>query len=135
MPDNERQRRTKPPARWSKDVVYLRSYQFHESVTPAVRDFIKGKSSITGQLPNTHRHCVAIRPITDPTHPAHGQYGLFAISHIKPHTRILDYIGMSSLSNLANYVILRKLMPQAKYIVMYARTRTMISPFIDFQTV
>ncbi|KAF9452545.1 hypothetical protein P691DRAFT_756287 [Macrolepiota fuliginosa MF-IS2] len=83
----------KPPAHWPKEIHYLRSYQFHHSVTPTIHGFVKGNSSIVGQLPNTYRNCVVIRPITDPTHPAHGQYGLFATSHIQPQTRILDYIG------------------------------------------
>lgn len=88
----------KLPARWPKDVHYLRSFQFHASVTPVVRNFIMGNPLIAGQLPVTYRSCVAIRPISNPAHPAYGQYGLFATSHIKPNTRFLDYTGMLTTS-------------------------------------
>lgn len=83
----------KLPTRWPKDVYYLRSCEFHASVTPALRDFIKGNPSIAGHLPVSYCACVTIRPITNSAHPANGQYGLFATSHIKPNTRILDYVG------------------------------------------
>ncbi|KAJ3576146.1 hypothetical protein NP233_g633 [Leucocoprinus birnbaumii] len=83
----------KLPARWPKNIQYLRSCQFHVSVTPALRDFVKGNPSIASQLPISYISCVAIRPIKDSAHPANGQYGLFATAHIKPKTRILDYIG------------------------------------------
>ncbi|OHE93445.1 SET domain-containing protein [Colletotrichum orchidophilum] len=36
---------------------------------------------------------VKITPITDPGHPAKGQYGLFAARHLKPGTFILPYLG------------------------------------------
>ncbi|TGZ78791.1 hypothetical protein EX30DRAFT_296704, partial [Ascodesmis nigricans] len=39
-----------------------------------------------------------IRPIISPTHPAHGQHGLFTTRPIKPHTRILPYHGIYHLS-------------------------------------
>ncbi|EKM83459.1 hypothetical protein AGABI1DRAFT_66081 [Agaricus bisporus var. burnettii JB137-S8] len=81
------------PARWPADIRYLRASLFHASATPAARDFVKGDASMVTSLPNTYPSSVAIRPITDPTHPAHGQYGLFATCRIKPDTRILDYFG------------------------------------------
>ncbi len=98
MPSSAAERRAgkvKPPARWPKNIPYVQSYQFHESVTPPILDFIKGNPSIAGQLSNTYRACVAIRPISDTSHPACGQYGLFAITNVRPHTRILDYLGRS----------------------------------------
>ncbi|KAF9243869.1 SET domain protein [Melanogaster broomeanus] len=36
---------------------------------------------------------VRIKSISDPAHPARGQYGLFALKTIKPRTHIIDYIG------------------------------------------
>ncbi|KXN83595.1 hypothetical protein AN958_01160 [Leucoagaricus sp. SymC.cos] len=94
MGSRERQNgQTKLPSRWPKNVHYLRSYQIHPSVTPVIRDFIQGNLSIATQLPVISRACVAIRPITDTAHPAYGQFGLFATSHIKSNTRILDYTG------------------------------------------
>jgi SET domain-containing protein len=36
---------------------------------------------------------VRITPITSPTHPAHGQSGLFAARDLKPGTFILQYLG------------------------------------------
>lgn len=91
-----RQRQTrqiKLPARWPNDVHYLQSCQFNESITPSLRDFVEGNPSIAGQLSISYPICVTIRHIVNPAHPANGQRGLFAASHIKPNTRILDYIG------------------------------------------
>lgn len=95
MPSSSRPGKVKLPARWPKNVSYIQTYQFHGSVTASVLDFIKGNRSIAGQVPDTYRACAAIRPISDTSHPACGQYGLFAITNIRPHTRILDYLGRS----------------------------------------
>lgn len=92
-----RQRQIKLPAHWPNDVHYLRSCQFHASVTPSLRDFVKGDPSIAGQLSVSYPTCVTIRHITSSAHPANGQCGLFATSHIEPNTRIIDYTGRLSL--------------------------------------
>ncbi|KAL9715795.1 hypothetical protein Ac2012v2_000237 [Leucoagaricus gongylophorus] len=88
-----RQRQIKLPAHWPNDVHYLRSCQFHASVTPSLRDFVKGDPSIAGQLSVSYPTCVTIRHITSSAHPANGQCGLFVTSHIEPNTRIIDYTG------------------------------------------
>jgi xeroderma pigmentosum group C-complementing protein len=36
---------------------------------------------------------VQIKPITDPLHPAYGQYGLFAAKDLKPGSLIIPYLG------------------------------------------
>ncbi|KAL1951794.1 hypothetical protein VTO73DRAFT_943 [Trametes versicolor] len=43
--------------------------------------------------PHTPKPLVTIQLITETSHPACGQYGLFAAKKIPPHTLILDYIG------------------------------------------
>lgn len=122
------------PARWPADIRYLRAFLFHASATPAVRDFVKGDASLATSLPNTYPSSVAIRPITDPTHPAHGQYGLFATCRIKPNTRILDYFGTVSQHSSQFMTTLKTNISQAKYIAIHDLTRIMISPFTGFPT-
>jgi len=120
-----RQRQTcqiKSPARWPNGVCYLQSCQFHESVSPSFRDFVKGNSSIAGQLPVSHPNYVTIRHIVNPAHPANGQRGLFATSHIKPNTRILDYNGR--LNQGMDAATLTELFIQVKYIAMIAHPTT-----------
>ena len=45
---------------------------------------------------------INIRAISDPNHPAHGQYGLFAVKHIPSRSYILDYTGIIMLNELAS---------------------------------
>lgn len=134
MSSRERQTgQIKLPARWPKDIRYFRSYHFHASVTPVIRDFVKGTPSIAelAELPSTYRNCVAIRPITSSIHPAYGQYGLFATSHIKPNMRILDYTGRLSLSHGCGQCHTNRARLQVNYIVMIALRLNMTSPSTD----
>ena len=42
---------------------------------------------------HSQKSMVVIQRISDPSHPANGQHGLFATKKIPPRTLILDYIG------------------------------------------
>ena len=79
----------KAPRHWPEGLQYIGAYHFHTSVTPAVRQFIQGTPS--GKAGS--RAWVVIRLISDTSHPACGQYGLFAARKIRPRSHILDYIG------------------------------------------
>lgn len=78
------------PPRWPSQIQYISSSRYHSSVNLEARAFIQpnNNSSITIQS-----RLVGIRPISSPTHPAFGQYGLFAAKKIPPRTHIIDYIG------------------------------------------
>ncbi|KAI0359094.1 hypothetical protein OH77DRAFT_1134651 [Trametes cingulata] len=85
------------PARWPENVQYIAEPRYHASVPAHVRDFIRTGASAGPPRAHTHpqlaKPAVAIQPISDPSHPARGQYGLFATRKIPPHTHILDYVG------------------------------------------
>ncbi|KAG6815857.1 hypothetical protein H0H87_010713 [Tephrocybe sp. NHM501043] len=82
------------PPHWPSSIQYLKNSQFHSSVPPAVRQATLGgaSKSQTNGAP-TSRPPVVIRRITSSTHPACGQYGLFASKKISPQTHIIDYLG------------------------------------------
>jgi hypothetical protein len=65
--------------------------RFHPSVPSHIRAQVQGVQSRTNQK---HGSCnVRIRYISDASHPAVGQYGLFAANKIPPRTHIIDYTG------------------------------------------
>ena len=79
------------PPRWPPNLEYLAEPRYHSSVSPQLRDVLA--PSLT-QHPRPHaKPPVAIQSITDQSHPARGQFGLFAAKKIPPRTLILDYIG------------------------------------------
>lgn len=81
---------TSVPSHWPPNVRYIENCGYHSSVSPSTRSFIQGNSTKSPHNPHSR---VAIRLISSSSHPACGQYGLFAAKKIPPKTHILDYIG------------------------------------------
>jgi len=83
------------PARWPKDLTYLRDMAYSPSIPPSVLSLIRdgGKQAGSGMRNASANPLVVIRRIESHTHPASGQAGLFASKKIPPHTRIVDYLG------------------------------------------
>ncbi|KAI0374456.1 SET domain protein [Pilatotrama ljubarskyi] len=86
------------PARWPEQVRYITEPRYHISVPVRIRELVcpgaqKASSTRTPTLPQRAKPTVAIQIISDQSHPARGQYGLFATKKIPPRTLILDYIG------------------------------------------
>ncbi|TFK76818.1 hypothetical protein BDN72DRAFT_829985 [Pluteus cervinus] len=81
------------PSHWPRHIHYLREPVYHSSVPEALRVFLLGPPNPKSAGLSTSRPPVAIRSISDTSHPAHGQYGLFATRKIPPHTRVIVYIG------------------------------------------
>ncbi|KAF8078283.1 hypothetical protein FPV67DRAFT_1557639 [Lyophyllum atratum] len=81
-----------PPPHWPPHLQYLQCSQVHFSVSPAMRLIIQGPSLSKGSV-TSHRPPVVIRRISSESHPARGQYGLFAAKKIPPRTHIIEYIG------------------------------------------
>ncbi|EGF83413.1 hypothetical protein BATDEDRAFT_22093 [Batrachochytrium dendrobatidis JAM81] len=46
---------------------------------------------------------VSIQKIANSSHPAHGEYGLFAVKDVPPHAYILDYRGTIQLDDLIDH--------------------------------
>ncbi|KAA1468535.1 hypothetical protein DENSPDRAFT_833859 [Dentipellis sp. KUC8613] len=89
--------RAKQPKNWPSDILFINSQRFHSSVTATARAFVQGppnqtKTHAADTLAKTPS-AVVIRRITELSHPACGQFGLFASKKIPPRTYLIDYIG------------------------------------------
>ncbi|TFK57494.1 hypothetical protein OE88DRAFT_1651236 [Heliocybe sulcata] len=80
------------PSNWVLNVVYIPQQCYHSSVPADVLAHIRGAVQKTGKL-DGRTSLVSIRTITEPSHPAFGQCGLFAAKKIPPRTHIIDYSG------------------------------------------
>ncbi|GKT44086.1 uncharacterized protein ColSpa_04267 [Colletotrichum spaethianum] len=85
------------PKNWPAGLPYLSAPAHSRLLTPAQRQTISQKSAdlpdIPAQATVLPSPLVKITPITDDTHPAKGQSGLFAARHLKPGTFVLPYLG------------------------------------------
>ncbi|KAI6005139.1 SET domain protein [Pisolithus orientalis] len=87
------------PSLWPPDVQYITSPRYHASVRTDMRLFLtNGARHTSHPAPpkpsnSTMSTVVRIRSISDASHPARGQFGLFAARKIPPRTHIIDYIG------------------------------------------
>ncbi|KAL6875198.1 hypothetical protein J3F83DRAFT_713097 [Trichoderma novae-zelandiae] len=105
------------PKNWPSSLPYLRSPQHGKDMTPAQLQFLRTNPIsqphdsnsnshsnnddddalplIAASSPATETPCARVRilPISDPQHPAHGQFGLFAAAHILPGELIVAYLG------------------------------------------
>ncbi|KAF8168272.1 hypothetical protein B0H34DRAFT_645682 [Crassisporium funariophilum] len=86
--------RQSKPTSWPQHLPYIDSPHYHSSVSPALRKHLLG-SPIASNLkpPDQKPPKIVIRRISSPSHPAYGQFGLFAAQRIPPKTHIIDYIG------------------------------------------
>lgn len=86
------------PKNWPVELPYLRSPFYSKRLaTQAMDTLVLPKANLpTGEQP---RHVVApypnvkITPISDASHPANGQYGLFTCQNHSPGAFILPYLG------------------------------------------
>ncbi|KAI6159607.1 hypothetical protein EDD17DRAFT_1611513 [Pisolithus thermaeus] len=87
------------PSSWPSDVQYITSPRYHASVPTVMRlfltDGVRLPSHPAPPKPSngTTNTVARIRSISDASHPARGQFGLFAVRKIPPKTHIIDYIG------------------------------------------
>ncbi|KAF9229581.1 hypothetical protein BS17DRAFT_799085 [Gyrodon lividus] len=79
---------TRRPPQWPSSVMFITSPRYHYSVPASTRSFLTNND-----LSCAIHTLVRIKFISDPAHPARGQYGLFALKKIQPRTHIVDYIG------------------------------------------
>ncbi|KAI8995390.1 SET domain protein [Trametes punicea] len=90
------------PAHWPDNVRYITEPQYDHSVPKHILDFLRPSPDSMGPhptpdhgpaRPHPSKSIVVIQRISDPSHPARSQYGLFAMKKIPPRTLILDYVG------------------------------------------
>jgi len=91
------------PKNWPQEVLYLTTPSYSKILTPtyltALRTCPKETIVIPPNVPKGPSSHVKITPIIDPSHPANGQSGLFAVKDLKPGTFILQYLGEIHLSS------------------------------------
>jgi hypothetical protein len=86
------------PKDWPKGVVYLRGPSYSKKLADAaLKALVLPKADVpsTDQILKTNGPYTNVRitKISSPSHPANGQYGLFASQHLPPDSFILCYIG------------------------------------------
>jgi hypothetical protein len=84
--------RTQTPGNWPLDVRYIAVPHYHTSVPANIRSYLEGVSPSENRQKEDGVH-VTIRRLCCRSHPAYGQYGLFAAKKIAARTRIVDYLG------------------------------------------
>ncbi|KAI0728581.1 hypothetical protein C8Q72DRAFT_833363 [Fomitopsis betulina] len=80
------------PPHWPASVLYIAEQRYHTSVPTELRLLIRPTQPVLSVVQNPHKLTV-IRRITEQSHPAHGQFGLFAAKKIQPRSHIVDYAG------------------------------------------
>jgi hypothetical protein len=86
------------PKDWSEDTKYLRAPSYSKKLDKRKLDtlllskagLLSGEPVLTTRGPYTN---VKITRISNASHPAQGQYGLYATEHLPPDSFILPYLG------------------------------------------
>jgi hypothetical protein len=86
------------PKGWPDSVVYLHTSCYSKKLEDGVTKsplLPETDISSTEQVYNTRGPYpnVKITPVSNPSHPANGQYGLYANQHLAPDSLILPYLG------------------------------------------
>ncbi|CAN6660956.1 hypothetical protein TRVA0_033S00144 [Trichomonascus vanleenenianus] len=82
----------KVPSNWPDTVVYTHKNVYSKRLIKEELDAI-GVSRNEGKPGSGPSKLVKIKRISDPNHPACGQFGLFAASKLAPRSKVLDYMG------------------------------------------
>lgn len=89
---------TKTPEEWPGGMTYLRAPSYSKKLAKEkLNTLLLSKSGISSEEPvlttrGPYKN-VRIAPISSVSHPAHGQYGLYATQHLPPDSFILPYLG------------------------------------------
>jgi hypothetical protein len=86
------------PKGWPGTTVYLHAPRYSTKLSKEKKDaLLSAKSDLPADTQalkaNGPYQNVKIQPISNPSHPANGQHGLFANQHLPPDTFILPYLG------------------------------------------
>ncbi|KAB5566602.1 hypothetical protein GE09DRAFT_740784 [Coniochaeta sp. 2T2.1] len=88
------------PINWPPSLPYLKTPSYSPSLTPTHLAALRtpppppADPLPTYPLPPGPSRSVLIRPITNPSHPAHLQSGLFAARDLRPGEMIVPYLGL-----------------------------------------
>ena len=83
---------------WPSTVEFSNNYRWSNDIPKSIKDQYTPSNNNIRQRANRLSNRVYFKKITDPNHPAHGQFGLYcALDHAKPGSWLLDYVGHISL--------------------------------------
>ncbi|KIW32983.1 uncharacterized protein PV07_04488 [Cladophialophora immunda] len=96
-----RQPTTALPKNWPKEIIYLSTLHIPPPLSPDLLQTTTRPSSpspssppiIPAPSPGPLSPLVQIKPITDPSHPAYTQHGLFATRALPPSSLVILYLG------------------------------------------
>jgi hypothetical protein len=94
-PENQRATKTGLPKQWPDGIAYLTKPVYSKTISSRDLPRLNLKPASIPAISPSDGTCslVRITPITASSHPAKGQYGLFAASHLNAGTFILCYLG------------------------------------------
>jgi hypothetical protein len=86
-----------PPANWPSNIVFIKENIYSNQLTPEELANIgltpvKAKTRPTPNGSPTNK-LIKIKKISDPKHPANGQFGLFANQKLPAKSHVIDYVG------------------------------------------
>jgi len=83
---------------WPSNVEFSNNYRWNNDIPKSIKDQYTPPNNNIRQRANRLSNRVNFKKITDPNHPAHGQFGLYCnLDHAKPGSWLLDYVGHISL--------------------------------------
>lgn len=86
-----------PPANWPSNIVFISENIYSSQLTPdeLASIGVTGAKAKSRPTPNgaSSNKLIKIKKISDPKHPANGQYGLFANQKLPPRSHVIDYVG------------------------------------------
>ncbi|KAJ3177092.1 hypothetical protein HDU85_006018 [Gaertneriomyces sp. JEL0708] len=117
----QRDGHSKLPKNWPTHLRYLSRNEWNKNIPTAISSFYLSHPSPDQTSPTSTpfplhpskgvgpSRLVRITSITDPSHPAYNQHGLFATATLPPKSLILDYNGMVHLpataSSTSDYIL------------------------------
>jgi hypothetical protein len=95
------------PKNWPDEIVYLYAPNYSPRLTNSQKLSLKKRSLdliqiTTAYSSNGPSSSVKIHGIDDASHPAKGQFGLFAAKNLKPGSFIIHYLGLVHPDSAAN---------------------------------
>ncbi|KAL7537552.1 hypothetical protein ACHAXR_010240 [Thalassiosira sp. AJA248-18] len=80
---------------WPANIQFSNNYQWDPKVPPEIKNlYFPPNGQKIRQRSSRHSNRVYFQRITDPNHPAHGEFGLYcALPHARPGMWLLDYVG------------------------------------------
>ncbi|WVN88265.1 uncharacterized protein L203_103466 [Cryptococcus depauperatus CBS 7841] len=91
---NQREHESSPPSSWPQSVIFLVKPRLAQTFPSSLLSHLAPSLSTFAPKPTKHPSSVQIKRIAEPSHPAYGQFGLFARQKIKENELVIPYLGV-----------------------------------------